>query len=98
MIILARSYTFSLLCYAALCRSFTLTVAVQAVQNRTIHMDQDGLLTWVFILLAVLVAYFFSIVLSGWRITPRIGYVLITLYVAFATFNIVTWIMSVKSS
>ena len=57
-------------------------------------MEKDGLLTWVFILLGVLVAYFLSIVLSGWRITPRTGYVLVVLYMGFAAFNIATWLTS----
>ena len=60
-------------------------------------MDKAGLLTWVLILLGVLVAYFSSIVLSGWRITPRTGYVLVALYMCFAAFNIVTWVMSAKA-
>lgn len=71
-------------------------MVILAAQNRTILMNKSGLLTWVFILLGVLVAYFCSIVLSGWRITPRIGYMLITLYFGFATFNIVTWILNAK--
>lgn len=61
-------------------------------------MDKAGLLNWVFILLGVLVVYFSSIVISGWRITPRTGYVLIALYMGFATFNIVTWVLSARSA
>lgn len=74
------------------------THAMQAIQKRKLEMDKDGLLTWIFILLGVLVSYFGCIMMSGWRITPRTGYVLITLYVGFAAFNIITWILSARSA
>jgi Ca2+/Na+ antiporter len=64
------------------------------IQKRTLEMDRGGLVTSILIWLAVLVVYISCIVVARWHITPPVGYVLITIYVAFAIYNVAVWLQA----